>query len=112
MLESGKLARAYGIFNILILHKLADLEMSGDKGSRMEAMAKSLLADADVKVIYRQDASALRVTMDELDLSDRERGGWRQRKKGGGWGRVGDAGFKVETSWRPEEWQRTTRKRK
>lgn len=107
MVESWKLARAYGIFNILILHKLADLEMSGDKGSRMEAMAKSLLADADVKVIYRQDASALRVTMDELDLSDRERGVLKQLKKGVGLWRLGDASFQVDNELTADEMRLT-----
>src|SRR5699024_8713796 len=33
MVEQWKLARDYGIFNILILHKLKDLDMAGDQGS-------------------------------------------------------------------------------
>lgn len=103
MVESWKLAREYGIFNILILHKLADLEMSGDQGSRMEAMAKSLLADADVKVIYRQDSSALAVTMTELDLSDRERGVLKNLEKGVGLWRLGQASFQVQNELSPDE---------
>lgn len=103
MVDSWKLARAYGIFNILILHKLADLEMSGDQGSRMEAMAKSLLADADVKVIYRQDSSALAVTMTELDLSDRERSVLKNLDKGVGLWRLGQASFQVQNELSPDE---------
>src|SRR5699024_2747490 len=45
MVEAWKLARAYGIFNLLIMHKISDLDMAGDKGSQMAAMARSLLSD-------------------------------------------------------------------
>ena len=95
MVQQWKLSRAYGIFNILILHKVSDLNMAGDVGSKMAAMAKSLLADADVKVIYRQDAAALRVTMDELELNERERSLLRTLPKGEGLWRVNQATFEI-----------------
>lgn len=96
MVEQWKLARAYGIFNILVLHKIADLDMAGDQNSKMAAMAKSLLADADVKVIYRQDRSALSVTTSEMELSDRERSLVRSLPKGTGLWRLGDSSFEVQ----------------
>ncbi|MGW9550880.1 conjugal transfer protein TraC [Citricoccus zhacaiensis] len=96
MVESWKLARAYGIFNVLILHKVSDLNMAGDAGSRMAAMAKSLLADADVKVIYRQDRSTLKLTTNELDLSDRERSLLKHLGKGVGLWRLGGSSFEVK----------------
>ena len=96
MVEQWKLARAYGIFNILVLHKIADLDMAGDRSSRMAAMAKSLLADADVKVIYRQDRSALQVTSSEMELSDREVSLVRSLPKGTGLWRLGDSSFEVK----------------
>lgn len=58
-------------------------------------MAKSLLADADVKVIYRQDASALKLTSDEMDLSSRERGILKTLSKGEGLWRIGESTFEV-----------------
>ena len=96
MVEQWKLARAYGIFNVLVLHKIADLDMAGDRGSKMAAMAKSLLADADVKVIYRQDRSALEVTSSEMELSDRERALVRFLPKGTGLWRLGESSFEVQ----------------
>jgi hypothetical protein len=96
MVESWKLARAYGIFNVLILHKVSDLNMAGDADSRMAAMAKSLLADADVKVIYRQDESALNLTGEEMDLSDRERSLLKNLNKGVGLWRLGGSSFQVK----------------
>lgn len=95
MVEGWKLARAYGLFNVLIMHKIADLDMAGDRGTKMAAMAKSLLADADVKVVYRQDRSALRVTMDELELSERERALVKTLPKGVGLWRLGESSFQV-----------------
>lgn len=95
MVEQWKLARHYGIFNVLIMHKVSDLDMAGAQGSAMEAMAHSLLADADVKVIYRQDSSALRVTAQEMQLSPREKLLLKSLKKGTGLWRVGEATFEV-----------------
>ena len=96
MVEQWKLSRAYGIFNVLVLHKIADLDMAGDQSSKMAAMARSLLADADVKVIYRQDRSALKITTSEMELSDRERSLVRSLPKGTGLWRLGDSSFEVQ----------------
>jgi len=96
MVEGWKLARAYGIFNILIMHKIADLDMAGDQGSQMAAMARSLLADADVKVIYRQDETALHTTMDEIDLSEREQHILQNLPKGVGLWRIRNSTFEVK----------------
>lgn len=103
MVENWKLSRAYGIFNILILHKVSDLNMAGDQGSQMAAMARSLLADADVKVIYRQDAAALKLTMEELDLSSREREVLKVLPKGQGLWRVGRDTFHIYNELTPAE---------
>ena len=73
MMEAWKLARDYGIFNILIMHKLADLDIAGDAGSAMSAMARSLLGDTEVKVVYRQETANLDVTQKELGLTEAER---------------------------------------
>lgn len=103
MVENWKLARDYGIFNILILHKVSDLNMAGDQGSQMAAMAKSLLADADIKVIYRQDAAALRSTTEELELNDKERQMLKTLPKGTGMWRMGQKTFHVSNDLTVEE---------
>ena len=95
MTEQWKLARHYGIFNVLIMHKVTDLDMAGPEDSPMGAMAHGLLADADVKVIYRQDASALRATAQEMQLSPREKILLKSLDKGTGLWRVGEATFQV-----------------
>ena len=45
-------ARHCGFANILIFHKLTDLENIGDEGSAMLALASSNLANAETRVIY------------------------------------------------------------
>lgn len=72
MVDAWKLARHFGIFNILVLHKLTDLDMSGDSGSAMYAKAKSLLGDAPYKVVYQQPSVEDPMLREGLGLSDRE----------------------------------------
>lgn len=103
MVANWKLARDYGIFNLLILHKVSDLNMAGDQGSQMAAMAKSLLADADIKVIYRQDAAALNATTQELELNDRERTMLKSLPKTTGLWRLGQLTFHVRNDLTDEE---------
>lgn len=103
MVENWKLARDYGIFNVLLMHKVTDLDMAGDAGSQLAAMANSLLADADVKVIYRQDSAALSSTTRQLELNDRERTILKSFQKGEGLWRVGQASFEVYNKLTSEE---------
>ncbi|MGN6128964.1 MAG: ATP-binding protein, partial [Nocardioidaceae bacterium] len=67
-----RLARHYGIANLLIFHKLSDLDNVGDQGSAMRALASSLLANAETRVIYRQEADQLGTTAAALGLTGTE----------------------------------------
>lgn len=96
MMKGWKLARHYGVFNILILHKVTDLDTAGGQGSRQAAMAQSLLADADIKIVYRQDRAALRATHEKLELSSEEQVLLQKMPKGSGLWRVKNSTFEVE----------------
>jgi type IV secretory pathway VirB4 component len=67
-----RLARHYGIANMLIFHKLSDLDNVGDQGSAMRALASSLLANADTRVVYRQESDQLGSTANALGLTGTE----------------------------------------
>lgn len=67
-----RLARHYGICNVLVFHKFSDLETVGDQGSAMRALADSLLANAEVRITYRQEADQLRSTGGRLGLTGTE----------------------------------------
>ncbi|HWD65483.1 MAG TPA: hypothetical protein VG405_09940 [Solirubrobacteraceae bacterium] len=67
-----KLARQFGVMNLVVLHKLADLHAAGDAGSRASRIAEGLIADASTRVIYHQDESQIGLTRELLGLSDTE----------------------------------------
>jgi type IV secretory pathway VirB4 component len=67
-----RLARAYGIANMMIFHKISDLDNVGDQGSAMRALANSLLANAETRIIYRQESDQLGATARALGLTGTE----------------------------------------
>lgn len=69
-----RLARAYGIANAMIFHKISDLDNVGDQGSAMRGLANSLLANAETRVIYRQESDQLGPTSAALGLTGTEQG--------------------------------------
>jgi type IV secretory pathway VirB4 component len=67
-----KLARQFGVMNLVVLHKLADLRSAGDAGSRAARIAEGLLADASTRIVYHQDESQVALTRSLLGLSENE----------------------------------------
>ncbi len=67
-----KLARQFGVMNLVVLHKLADLHAAGDAGSRAARIAEGLVADASTRIVYHQDESQVGLTKALLGLSDSE----------------------------------------
>ena len=62
--DSFKHSRAYGIQNIVVMHRLSDLRAAGAEGSREARLAEGLLADAETRVIYAQPTDELERTRD------------------------------------------------
>jgi type IV secretory pathway VirB4 component len=73
MQAQWKLARAHGIANLLVLHRLSDLDAVGASGSEARALAAGLLADCSTRVVYRQESDQLTGTEIALGLTDTER---------------------------------------
>ena len=67
-----KLARQFGVMNLVVLHKLADLSAAGDAGSRSARIAEGLVADASTRIVYHQDESQVPLTRTLLGLSESE----------------------------------------
>jgi type IV secretory pathway VirB4 component len=67
-----KLARQFGVMNLVVLHKLADLQAAGDAGSRASRVAEGLIADASTRIVYHQDESQIPLTRSLLGLSENE----------------------------------------
>jgi hypothetical protein len=70
--ESFKLSRSHGTQNIIVIHRLSDLQAAGAAGSRERALAEGLLADAETRVIYGQATDQLDWTRDTLRLTGTE----------------------------------------
>ena len=67
-----KLSRQYGLSNIVVLHRMSDLEAAGDDGSETARIAQGLLSDTEVRVVYGQAEGELQATQELLGLSDPE----------------------------------------
>jgi type IV secretory pathway VirB4 component len=70
--RSFKLSRAFGVQNIIALHRLSDLGAAGALGSREARIAEGLIADADTKVILAQPPDQIEGLRSLLGLSATE----------------------------------------
>jgi len=98
-----RLARHFGIANMLVFHKLSDLDTVGDSGSAMRALASSLLANAETRVMYRQEPDQLGSTASALGLSGTEKKLLPSLGIGQGLWRVKDRSFVVQHQLHPDE---------
>ncbi|MEV7961771.1 ATP-binding protein [Oerskovia paurometabola] len=98
-----RLARHYGIANLLIFHKLSDLENVGDAGSALRALASSLLANAETRIIYRQETDQLRHAATALGLSRTEQDILPTLADGEGLWRIRNRSFRVQAQLHRDE---------
>lgn len=91
-----KLARQFGVMNLVVLHKLGDLQAAGDAGSRAARIAEGLIADASTRVIYHQDESQIPLTRELLGLSSTEARMLTRLTPGQALWRVGSRSFVVQ----------------
>ena len=98
-----RLARHYGIANMLIFHKLTDLDNVGDPGSAMRALASSLLANAETRIVYRQESDQLGATSAALGLTGTEQSLIPTLGTGQGLWRIKHRSFVVQHQMHPAE---------
>jgi hypothetical protein len=98
-----RLARHFGIANMLIFHKLTDLDNVGDSGTAMRALAGSLLANAETRIIYRQESDQLGTTGSTLGLTGTEQKLLPGLGTGQGLWRIKDRSFVVQHQLHPDE---------
>ncbi len=95
MQAQWKLSRGLGIANLLIIHRLTDLDAVGDHGSEARALARGLLGDCSTKIVYQQEVSEAPHTARELGLSSAEHAQLPDLQQGEGLWRVGGRSFVV-----------------
>jgi type IV secretory pathway VirB4 component len=96
MQAQWKLSRAYGIANLMIVHRLSDLDAVGALGSEARALAAGLLADCSTRVIYRQEPDQLGATANQLGLTGTEKAILPDLGIGEGLWRIRDRAFRVQ----------------
>jgi hypothetical protein len=95
MQSQWKLSRALGIANLMVIHRLSDLDAVGDASSQARAMALGLLADCSTKIIYAQEEGESVKTATTLGLSVTEQRELPALARGEGLWRVGQRAFVV-----------------
>lgn len=70
MQEHWKVARNWGISNVLVMHGFGDLETAGDGGEASRAMAANLVNDSSTVISFRQTGKAVAAAQNMLDLTD------------------------------------------
>ncbi|MGO4363326.1 ATP-binding protein [Terrabacter sp. RAF57] len=95
MQSQWKLSRGLGIANLLIVHRISDLDAVGDASSEARALARGLLGDCSTKIVYQQEVSEAPRAALELGLSGAERAQLPDLQRGEGLWRVGQRAFVV-----------------
>lgn len=96
MRSQFKLARQYGIANLLIVHRMSDFDAVGDLGSQARGLATGLLADCSTRIVYRQESDQLAGAAAILGLSTPERNLLGALRDGVALWRIGSRAFVVE----------------
>ena len=100
-----KLSRHYGISNIVILHKMGDLDAVGEDGSLERSLAYSIVGDIENKFIFRvnhQEQAALRT---RLNLPAPHVEMARQLRKGEFLAYVGQYSYLVDCFATSTQWE-------
>lgn len=72
MQANFKLARAYGVQNIIVLHRPSDLKATGDAGTEQRQIAEGLLLDAGTRIVYAQSTEEVKTSRALLGLTSTE----------------------------------------
>jgi hypothetical protein len=88
---SFKLARAYGVANLVVAHRVSDLRAVGASGSVVSNLAGGLLADCETVVCYAQGDAELAECAGALGLSAAEASFVRGLRRGSALWHVGSS---------------------
>ena len=103
MQSQFKLSRALGIANLMVIHRLSDLDAVGEANSQARNLALGLLADCSTKIIYAQESGEDHKTGAALGLSSTEIDQLSGLTRGEGLWRIGARSFVVRHVCTPGE---------
>ncbi|MBX3193849.1 MAG: hypothetical protein KF727_01950 [Microbacteriaceae bacterium] len=100
-----KLSRHYGISNIVILHKMGDLDAVGDADSQERSLAYSVVGDIENKFIFRTNQQSAADLRARLDMSEFHVEMARQLRQGQFIGYVGQYAYLVDAFATSTAWE-------
>jgi hypothetical protein len=103
MQSQFKLSRALGIANLMVIHRLSDLDAVGEADSQARNLALGLLADCSTKIVYAQESGEDHKTGAALGLSSTEIDQLSGLTRGEGLWRIGERSFVVRHVCTPGE---------
>jgi hypothetical protein len=70
--EAFKLVRGFGMQNIIVFHRLSDLQAAGGRHSQQVRIAEGLISDTETRVIYGQPADQIPLLREVVALTETE----------------------------------------
>ena len=95
MQAQWKLSRAWGLANLMVVHRLSDLDAVGDLGSQSRGLAQGLLGDTATRIIYNQPFDEAQAAGKLLGLTSVKVGQLPELAQGEGLWRVNERAFVV-----------------
>ena len=99
-----KLARAYGVANISVAHRISDLRAQTDDGTSAAKVSMGLLADTQTRILFRQSSDQVPEAVNLLGLTGVEARILPELARGRALWRVGDHTAIVQHRIGSKEW--------
>jgi len=103
MQAQWKLSRAWGLANLMVVHRLSDLDAVGDLGSEARGLAQGLLGDTATRILYNEPTNEATAAGKVLGLTETEVRQLPDLAQGEGLWRVNERAFVVRHLCTPEE---------
>ena len=103
MQAQWKLSRAWGLANLMIVHRLSDLDAVGDIGSQSRGLAQGLLGDTATRILYAEPYDEATAARKVLGLAAVEADQLPDLAQGEGLWRIGQRAFVVRHVCTPGE---------
>jgi hypothetical protein len=98
-----KLSRAWGLANLMIVHRLSDLDAVGDAGSEARGLAQGLLGDTATRILYNEPHDEAVAAGKVLGLTSTQVRQLPDLSQGEGLWKVNQRAFVVRHICTPEE---------
>jgi hypothetical protein len=98
-----KLSRAWGLANLMIVHRLSDLDAVGDAGSEARGLAQGLLGDTATRILYNEPHDEATAAGKVLGLTTTQVRQLPDLAQGEGLWKVNQRAFVVRHICTPEE---------